>query len=150
MVCDRVHELPGHTPPPPMPVIAADRIRLADAFVHLKPLMSRATFYGSQSNPGPRWTMIAQLDIREGPPINMDRRRFNAWLRRLQGGPATDRQPVSKRLNGEPASTCGGAYQSYGDQVAVLCRALEAGRISESVFERAMRDVEGGAGSATE
>lgn len=122
--------------------LAPERIRLSEALIHLQPIMSRSTFYGSGAEPGPRWTMVAELDIREGPPINMDRTRFFRWLRRLRGEPASSRQPRSERLGERAAPARFGYDGRYGLHLAALCRALETGKISEEMFQRSVRDLE--------
>jgi hypothetical protein len=122
---------------------APDRIRLSEALAHLRPIMSRSSFYGSVSRPGPRWTLIGYLDLRNGPPITLDRKRFFRWLRKLVGGPATGRQRGSERLGERACPTAPHSSSNYGEALAALCRAIEAGHITRDAFKRAVADLDG-------
>ena len=61
------------------------RIRLSEALEHLKPLMKKSKFYGTRAHPGPRRLLVVALDIREGPPITLDRKKFFDWMNELTG-----------------------------------------------------------------
>lgn len=119
------------------------RIRLSEALEHLSPVMSRSSFYGTSRNPGPRWTHIERLDIREGPPITLDRRAFLAWLDELAGALARGRNPNANRLGDYTRSDASDIDDSldYVGQLLMLVRALESGRISQEQFDRAVRDL---------
>jgi hypothetical protein len=83
----------------PAPHVISDRICIAEALHHLKPFrIGRSSFYGTPDRPGARWTLIEELDIREGRTLTMDRKRFNRWLRCLSGEPATRRSDRVNRL----------------------------------------------------
>lgn len=122
--------------------IVPDRIRLSEALERLEPFMSKSNFYGTSSRPGPRWTMVSQLDIRKGPPITLDRRRFYAWLETLRGELAVDQHPNAMHLGDHARRATDPDEDGYADRLVVLCRALDAGRISRSQFERAVADLE--------
>lgn len=72
------------------------RIAVSEALAHLKPFMSRSTFYNKET--GPRWLMVDELDIRLGPPLNMDRKLFSKWLTSLEGDRANGPAPMADRL----------------------------------------------------
>lgn len=115
----------------------ASRIRLKEALRRLAPYMKKSSFYGTTSNPGPRWTMAQRLGIRESRSgITLDAEAFYKWLAELAGPLATRPHPVSYRLVGGQRSA--NMPQSYGDKVAVLCAARERGCLSEERFRRAL------------
>lgn len=123
------------------PEVTPERIGITEALVHLAPFrIKRSTFYGSSREPGPRWTMIDELDICDGPPITMDRRRFYRWIKTLKGKRAIERSANAGRLgeNAMPAI----ATESYGDHLSVLCSALAAGMITQEQFDRAVADLD--------
>lgn len=131
-----------------MPQKKPRRIPLGEALDELDPLMSRSKFYGQKSagKPGPRWTMVEQLQIRSGRNgLTLDRRRFERWLKTLQGELAHDAHPNSARFGKHAASS--GQERSYGEQLAHLCHALESEAISRQQFDRAVASLEAGAAS---
>lgn len=84
-----------------MSIRKSPRISWREAKRYLQPFMSKSTWYGTRERPGPRWTMVERLDIREGPPLTMDRDRFFAWLRELAGDLAYEPQDgVHRRRRG--------------------------------------------------
>ena len=116
--------------------IPPDRISLTEIVKTIKPVMSKSTFYGSQQNPGPRWTEIEHLDIRCGRRITADRRRFERWYREIQGDLASTPHEIAARLGGRGRRA---PHQgTYGEQLAALCSALERGAISRQQFDHAM------------
>jgi len=129
----------------PLPAMSNDplpkRIRASDALRQLAPYMSRSRFYGTAINPGPRWTMVDQLDIRDsGSHLTVDRGRFERWLRELAGDRATAANGRAERL-GEAAARK--PPESYGEGVALVLRAREDGLMSRDETERALRDLRG-------
>jgi len=118
-----------------------ERIRVSEAIRLLKPYMSRSAFYGTATNPGPRWTMVDQLDIRDSRShLTLDRRGFERWLRELVGDRATAAHRRVERL-GEAAARK--RPESYGEAVALVLRAREEGVLSREEAERALRDLRG-------
>src|SRR5690606_13583667 len=105
----------------------SSRISLSEALTLLKPVMSKSSFYGSADNPGPRYTHIHALDIREGRRITLDRRKFLRWLDRIVGPPATSRSVRAARLNGHRKN----GNLSEPPSIAALCQALKEGAITE-------------------
>jgi hypothetical protein len=135
--------LPGPSLPVSMPKekIVPRRISLAEALEHLRPLgIGKSTFYGSSSHPGPRWTLVAELDIREGSAITLDRGKFFAWLRKLTGERARQSSERAFRLGGHLRTTPA-TENSFGELLSALCLALEAGQISDAEFQRAKQDL---------
>jgi hypothetical protein len=126
----------------PKRTVIPDRISLSTALEHLRPFMSRSKFYGAPASPGPRWTMIDELDLCAGPPMTLDRPRFFRWLRHLQGSPARLTHTNARKLGRYSLSdTAAEISGSFGERMAALCRAHEAGHISEATFQRAVRDL---------
>lgn len=84
--------------------------------------------------------MIDELDIRDGPPITMDRKKFSRWLETLKGKRAIKRSTNAERLGTRaiPAR----ATVSYGNRLSVLCSALASGKISQEQFDRAVGDLD--------
>ena len=116
--------------PPP------DRISLSEIVKTIKPVMSRATFYGSTENPGPRWTEVDRLDIRHGRRITADRQRFERWYREIQGELASTPHEIAARLGDRARRAPSKA--TYGEQLAALWSALEQGAITRQQFDVAM------------
>jgi len=117
-----------------------DRISQAEALQRLKPIMSKSSFYGTVGKPGPRWTEIDRLDIREGPPVTLDRARFEKWFETLMGAPAMSRSNCYRRF-GANSEMEAGPRATYGSQLVELLRALQAGIIDRDQFDQAAADL---------
>jgi hypothetical protein len=86
--------------------------------------------------------MIDELDLCAGPLTTLDRRRFFRWLTQLQGSPARQTHTNARKLGWYSLSdTAAEIPGRFGDRMAALCRAHEAGHISEATFLRAVRDL---------
>jgi hypothetical protein len=109
------------------------RIRLTAALKQLAPFMSRSTFYA-----GPRWNMIRELDIREGPPLTLCHTKFTRWLRQLAGDLAKDRQAKSSRLGSHAQPEPSTGDDPYRTAILALVQALAAGELSDEQFQRAV------------
>jgi hypothetical protein len=114
-------------------------MRVSEALRQLTPYMSRSSFYGTSKDPGPRWTMIDQLDIRDtGTHLTLDRGRFERWLRTLVGERATAANDRAGRLGSAGARK---APNSYGEAIATVLRAHEKGLLTKLELERALTDL---------
>jgi hypothetical protein len=120
-----------------MKLMPPDRISLSEVVRTIKPLMSRSTFYGSPEDRGPRWTEVDRLEIRSGRyGVTADRKRFERWYRELQGDLATSPHATAARLGGNARRVA--TEETYGQQLAALCAALQKEVITQDQFERAL------------
>jgi hypothetical protein len=120
------------------PSMKTDRIRLSVALKHLTPFMSRSTFYA-----GPRWSMIEELDIREGPPLTLSQVKFTRWLKTLAGNLAVGRQAVSGRLGVHAQLLSVPGQDAYAVAIRALMQSLESGELDAEQFRRGVEALHG-------
>jgi len=133
-------KVPASAPTQPVYISLADAIRLMDGVV------SRSEFFERYRHDE---AIIRRLDIRRNPEkarsLSCNRSAVLVWIEELRSGHerALAPDPNAANLGKHARRRAIRADDSFGEQLAALCRAREAGRISETEFQRAKRDLAG-------